>query len=200
MTLWLSRSAALAVDVALARVARVVAVALEEPDHLVLGVEQVRAAVVLRDGPVERAVVGDRERAPCTRPGCPAGTARCTSTGCCRRTCCRPATSSRRSAPACPSAPRRRGRRTGSGSRRRCRRGSAGRCRRRRPRWPGPSTTPTRPSCRSRSGPSPNRSGRRAGSAAGSPSGGRWPAAGARRCPGSSPAGRCRCGTPRRST
>ena len=48
-------------DVGLARVARVVAVALEEPDHLVLGVEEVGAAVVLRDRPVEGAVVGDRE-------------------------------------------------------------------------------------------------------------------------------------------
>ena len=187
-------------DVGLARVARVVAVALEEPDHLVLGVEQVRAAVVLRDRPVEGAVVGDRERG---------------------LVALRVARRARRGARVQAVAavlvvglPRRVG---GPDEHVRVRRVVAddegdlaraavvvayepARCRRRRPRWTGPSTTPTRPSCRSRSAPSPSRSGRRAGSGAGSPSGGRWPAAGARRCPGSSPAGRCRCGRSRRST
>ena len=50
-------------DVGLAGVAGVVAVALDEPDQLVLGVVEVGAPAVLRDRAVKRPVVGHRERA-----------------------------------------------------------------------------------------------------------------------------------------
>ena len=54
------------------RVGDVVAVRLQEPDHRVLGVHQPAAALVVIRG-VERPVVRDLRRRPCTRPGLPGG-------------------------------------------------------------------------------------------------------------------------------
>ena len=66
---------------------------------------------------VERPVVGHLGRALVRRPGCRAGSSTRTCRGCCRRRCCRPATSRRRSGRRCPSGSSRCARRTGSGCR-----------------------------------------------------------------------------------
>ena len=159
---------ACAVDVGLARVADVVAVLLEEPDHRVLRPPDLRLLLPVRivGRNLERAVVGDLEGTLVA-----AGVARWAE----------------RVAPVQAVAPvgvvrlpgRIRGLHEHVGVARVvahdeldlarrlwCRHGRDGRCRRRTPRCSAPSTTPTPPSCRSRSVRSRSRSGRSAGSAA----------------------------------
>ena len=78
-------------------VADVVAVALEAPDHRVLGVEDRSSrrravASVRRERPVVADLVGGL-----VASGLPEGRPPCSSRGCCRRSCCRPARWCRRS-------------------------------------------------------------------------------------------------------